>query len=86
MTSQYNVTNGKLNKIQSDFDEITLKCDQLQIDLTQQQSIVKQKDLELGRLMKENVQLMKNRDTIQKRIQMLDGEKIELTKNVTKLR
>lgn len=86
MTSQFNMTNAKLTKVTSDFEEITSKCDQLQIDLTQQQNIQKQKDCELNRLTKENGQLMKSRDVIQKRIQMLDSEKIELGKEVMKLR
>lgn len=86
MTSQYNVTNAKLTKTLTDLDEITTKCDQLQIDLTQQQNIHKQKDSDLMRLTKENAQLMKNRDFIQKRIQILESEKAELGKEITKLR
>lgn len=86
LTSQYNVTNGKLSKAIADFDDITSKCDQLQIDLAQEQNRGKQKDLELNRLAKDNAQLMKNRESIQKRVQVLESEKAELEKALTKLR
>lgn len=86
MTSQYNVCNGKLSKAVADLNEITTKYDQLQIDLTQQQNLVKQKDADATRLTKQNLQLMKTRDTTQKRVQCLEAEKIELVQDVTKLR
>lgn len=86
MTSQYNVCNGKLTKALSDLDETTSKCDQLQIDLLHQQNVAKQRDAELARLARENGQMMKTRDAVQKRIQTLETEKAELSKEVTKLR
>lgn len=86
MTSQYNVTNGKLNKAITDFDDITSKCDQLQIDLAQEQNRSKQKDVDIVRLTKDNAQLMKIRDAVQKRAQVLDTEKADLVKASTKLR
>lgn len=86
VTSQYNVSNGKLTKAVSDLDETTSKCDQLQIELLRSCSMAKQREAELMRLARENAQLMKNRDAVQKRIQSLEAEKSELTKEVTKLR
>lgn len=86
MTSQYNVSNGKLTKALSDLDETTSKCDQLQIELLRSCSLAKQREAELTRLARENSQLMKNRDVIQKRIQILETEKSESGKEVTKLR
>lgn len=86
MTSQYNVCNGKLSKAVADLNEITSKYDQLQIDLTQQQNLLKQKDIDMGKLAKQSAQLMKNRDATQKRIQCLETEKTELVQVVTKLR
>lgn len=86
VTSQYNVANGKLTKALSDLDETTSKCDQLQIEVLRSCSVAKQREAELVRLARENAQLMKNRDVVQKRIQCLEAEKIELTKEVTKLR
>lgn len=86
MTTQYNVCNGKLTKALSDLEETTSKCDQLQIELLRSCSLSKQREAELARLARENAQLMKNRDVIQKRIQMLETEKSELGKDVTKLR
>lgn len=86
MTSQYNVCNSKLTKTVSDLDEMTSKCDQLQLDLIHQQNVAKQREAELIRLARENAQMMKIRDTIQKQIQILEAEKMDLTKEVTKLR
>lgn len=86
MTSQYNVCNGKLTKTLSDLEEMTSKCDQLQIDLFHHQNVSKQRDAELTRLARENVQMMKIRDAVQKRIQTLEAEKSDLNKEVTKLR
>lgn len=86
MTSQYNVCNGKLTKALSDLDEMTSKCDQLQIDLLHQQNVAKQREAELMRLARDNGQMMKIRDAVQKRIQTLEAEKMDLAKEVTKLR
>lgn len=86
MTSQYNVCNGKLTKVLSDLEETTSKCDQLQIELLHQQSVEKQREAELVRLARENAQIMKNRDAVQKRIQNLESERNDLGKEVTKLR
>lgn len=86
MTSQYNMCNGKLTKATADLEETTSKCDQLQIDLIHQNNVAKQRDAELIRLAKENAQIMKSRDAVQKRIQSLEAEKTELAKEVTKLR
>lgn len=86
MTSQYNVTNTKLTKTLNDLDEMTTKCDQFQIDLTQQQNILKQKDTEIIRITKDYWQLIKSRDVIRKRIQVLEAEKSELGIEITKLR
>lgn len=86
VTSQYNVTNGKLTKALGDLDETTSKCDQLQIELLRCSSLAKQREAELMRLARENTQLMKNRDVVQRRIQNLEAEKSELAKEVTKLR
>lgn len=86
MTTQYNVSNGKLTKALSDLEETTSKCDQLQIELLRSCSLAKQREAELTRLARENAQLMKNRDVIQKRIQILEAERSELGKDVTELR
>lgn len=86
VTSQYNLCNGKLTKTLAEMEESVAKCDQLQIDLVHQQNVAKQRDAELVRLAKENAHVMKTRDAVQKRIQTLDADKFELTKEVTKLR
>lgn len=86
ITSQYNVTNTKLTKTLNDLDEVTTKCDQLQIDLMQQLNIIKQKDVEIVRITKDNSQLMKSRDVIRKRIHALETEKSELGIEITELR
>lgn len=86
MTSQYNVCNGKLTKVQTDYNETTTKCDQLQIELGQQINLIKQKESEISRVLKENVQLGKCRDVAQKRAQSIDGENAELTRQLSKLR
>lgn len=86
VTSQYNVCNGKLTKALSDLEETTSKCDQLQIEVLHHQSMAKQREAELVRLARENAQMMKNRDAVQKRIQNLESERRDLAKEVTKLR
>lgn len=86
MTSQFNVTNTKLTKTLTDLDEMTTKCDQLQIDLTQQQNILKQKDADIFRITKDNSELIKSRDVVRKRVQVLEAEKSELRIEITKLR
>lgn len=86
MTSQYNITHTKLTKTLTDLDEMTTKCDQVQIDLMQQQNILKQKDTEIIRFTKDNLQLIKSRDIIRKRIQVLETDKSELGIEITKLR
>lgn len=86
VTTQYNVNNGKLTKVLGDLEETTSKCDQLQIELLRSCSLAKQREAELMRLARENAQLMKNRDMVQKRIQNFEADKTELAKEVTKLR
>lgn len=86
MTTQYNVCNGKLNKIQSDVDDYSSECDKLQIELNQKINLIKLKDTENNRLLKENTQLLKFRDVIQKRVILIDAERAELTKEVLKLK
>lgn len=86
MTSQYNITNGKLIKAQNDLNEVTIKCDQLQIELTQQTSLVKQKEGEMIRWQKDSVQLKKCRDVTEKRAQVAEAEKAALAEKVTKLK
>lgn len=86
LTTQYNVCNGRLNKVQSDLDNISSECDKLKIENNQKMNLVKLKDVEITRLVRENAQLEKCRDVMQKRIISIDAEKVESTKEVVKLR
>lgn len=86
MTTQYNITNGKLIKALADLSEITVQCDQLQMDLTKKMNMEKIKDVEIVRLSKENAALMKERDVAKKYGQNVDVKNTELMMNNTKMR
>lgn len=86
MTTQYNVCNTKLSKALAECTEMSAKFDQLQIDLVQQASIVREKDTECLRFAKEIVQVTKERDTALKRAYNIDAQKDELEQQLRKLR
>lgn len=86
MTTQYNITNGKLIKALADLGELTAQCDQLQIELTKKMNVEKTKDAEIVRLSRENAVLLKERDAAKKYGQIVDVKNTELMTKNTKMR
>lgn len=86
MTTQYNITNGKLAKALIDLNEITAQCDQLQIELTKKTNVEKTKDAEMARMSRENAALLKERDAAKKYGQNVDTKNVDLMTKTTKMR
>lgn len=84
--TQNNVTNGKLAKAQADIDALTVQNDKLQIELNQESTLLKLKEVDYNRIAKENSQLLKSRETLQKKLVATETEKTDVTKEVAKLR
>lgn len=84
--TQNNVTNGKLTKAQADIDALTVQNDKLQIELNQESTLLKLKEVDYNRIAKENSQLLKSRETLQKKLVTTETEKTNLVKEVAKLR
>lgn len=86
LTTQYNITNGKLSKALADLSDVTVQCDQLQIELANKMNVEKTKDAEIARISKENATLMKERDAAKKYGQNVDAKMADLTTKNTKMR
>lgn len=86
LTTQYNICNGKLIKALADLNDVTVQCDQLQIELTKKMNVEKTKDAEIVRISKENATLLKERDAAKKYGQNVDAKNVELMTKNTKMR
>lgn len=86
MTTQYNITNGKLVKALADLNEVTAQCDQLQIELTKKSNVEKTKDAEMARMSRENATLLKERDAAKKYGQSVEAKNVDLMTRNTKMR
>lgn len=86
VTSQHNVCIGKLSKAISECNDLSVKCDQLQIELMQQTNLAKAKESEIVKISKEIVQLTKEKDAAQKRTFNAEQQKTEIEKKSVDLR
>lgn len=86
LTTQYNITNGKLVKALADLNEVTAQCDQLQIELTKKSNVEKTKDAEMARMSRENATLLKERDAAKKFGQSVEAKNADLMTRNTKMR
>lgn len=86
ITTQYNITNGKLVKALADLNEVTAQCDQLQIELTKRINVEKSKDAEMARMSRENAASLKERDAAKKYGQSVDAKNVDLMTKNTKMR
>lgn len=80
------VLSGKFAKAQADIDALTAQIDKLQMELNQESTLLKLKEVDFNRVSKENVQILKSRETIQKKFLAAEMEKAALSKDVAKLR
>lgn len=85
LTTQYNICNGRLIKALADLNDISVQCDQLQIEVTNKISAEKTKDAEIARISKENIILSKERDAAKKYGQNIDAKNAELMTNNAKI-
>lgn len=86
MTTHFNLATAKLTKALADIDNLTSQCDKLQIEFNQESSLLKLKEAECGRIVKENAQIFKSRETLQKKLANVEMEKADLAKAVAKLK
>lgn len=84
--TQNNLMNGKLVKAQADIETLTSQSDKLQIELNQESTMLKLKEVDFSRVLKENGQIAKNRESLQKKLVIVETEKADLIKQVAKLR
>lgn len=80
MSTQFNLTNSKLMKTQSEVDSMISRCDKLQIELNQQSNLLKLKENECALLAKENALGAKCRESLLKKVTSLEGARDELAK------
>ena len=70
--------NARLTKVQQDFDQQLLNCDQLATENTQKAAELKAKEDEINGLKQDTVRLTKMREAIQRKLRTTEDQKIEV--------
>lgn len=70
--------NARLTKVQQDFDQQLLNCDQLATENTQKAAELKQKEDEINGLKQDTVRLTKMREAIQRKLRTIEDQKMEV--------
>ncbi|KAK2572258.1 Cilia- and flagella-associated protein 58 [Acropora cervicornis] len=70
--------NARLTKVQQDFDQQLLNCDQLATENTQKAAELKAKEDEINGLKQDTVRLTKMREAIQRKLRTIEDQKIEV--------
>lgn len=83
---QNSLINGKLVKAQNDIEAATSQNDKLHIELNQESTMFKLREADLIRVSKENMQLLKIRESLQKKLVVIESEKAELIREMGKLK
>lgn len=86
LNGQLVATKGELDKTKSDFENKSRLLDEVKLDLGQERKDHKLKDSENVRLIKENNELTKIREILQRKLMHADLYKGELMQEVLKLK
>lgn len=86
VTNLQSVTNTKLVKTTTDLEEVLATRGKMHMELGQSNNLLKLKESECIRLLKENNQVVKNRDILQKKLMMLEVVKGDLQQDVLKFK
>lgn len=86
VTNTQAVTNSKLIKTTTDLEEILATRGRMHMELGQINNLLKLKESECTRILKENNQVVKNRDVLQKKLMMLEVTKGDLQQEVLKFK
>ena len=70
--------NARLTKIQQDYDQQLLNCDQLATENTQKAAELKAKEDEINGLKQDTVRLTKMREAIQRKLRTVEDQKMEV--------
>lgn len=70
--------NARLTKVQQDYDQQLLNCDQLATENTQKAAELKAKEDEINGLKQDTVRLTKMREAIQRKLRTIEDQKIEV--------
>ncbi|XP_020602734.1 cilia- and flagella-associated protein 58-like isoform X2 [Orbicella faveolata] len=70
--------NARLTKVQQDFDQQLLNCDQLATENTQKAAELKAKEDEINGLKQDTVRLTKMREAIQRKLRTIEDQKMEV--------
>lgn len=84
--TQNQLATGKLTKAHTDIDVLAAQNDKLQMELNQESTRLKLKEVDYSRVVKENVQILKSRETLQKKLVVVETEKAASLKEVAKLK
>lgn len=79
-------TAAKITKMSTDLEAAISIRNKMKIELSQNNNILKLKDSECNRLLRENAQSIKTRDVLQKRLMMIESVKGDLIQEVLKLK
>lgn len=86
ITSIQATTNNKLVKATTELEEVLATRGKIQMELGQSNNLLKLKESECMRLFKENNQVVKNRDILQKKLMMLEVARGNLQQEVLKFK
>lgn len=86
ITRYHAQTNSKLVKTTTDLEEVLATRGKIHMELGQSNNLLKLKESECMRLFKENNQVVKNRDILQKKLMMLEVAKGDLQQEVIKFK
>lgn len=70
--------NARLTKVQQDYDQQLLSCDQLATENTQKAAELKAKEDEINALKQDTVRLTKMREAIQRKLRTIEDQKMEV--------
>lgn len=70
--------NARLTKVQQDYDQQLLNCDQLATENTQKAAELKAKEDEINGLKQDTVRLTKMREAIQRKLRTIEDQKMEV--------
>lgn len=77
-TKDTDLLNARLTKVQQDYDQQLLTCDQLATENTQKAAELKAKEDEINGLKQDTVRLTKMREAIQRKLRTIEDQKMEV--------
>lgn len=70
--------NARLTKVQQDFEQQLMNCDQLASENTQKAAELKAREDEINTLKQDTVRLTKMREVIQRKLRAVEDQKLEV--------